>query len=951
MKTSKRKGNRTKPRGSRPHCDVSSATSWAVFLMASSGAALAQNQPPGGASASDAGPMEEVIVTGIRKSIEDSIAVKKNDDQIVEVVTAEDIGKLPDSSIAESLARLPGLAAQRTNGRAQTLSIRGLGPDFTVTTFNGREQASTNDNRTVEFDQYPSELVTQVKIYKTPDAGMAYQGIAGTTDISTVHPLAYNGRQTAATYRHEYNEQDANIPGLDRTGDRANLTYIDQFRDGTVGVALGAAYNKSPYQAQTREPWGYPEVNGNLVIGGDKDGVQSSFYERKAYLGVLEFQPNDRLHMLVDAYHSDFQELQTVQRVEFGTIWAGATLSNPGPVVNGRIQSGTFANVPFVVIENYNNDRNADVDSIGWNTQFDLNDDWSFNGDLSWSRVKREDLRLESTAGTGTNNDPSFRPQVDSISFTTDGDGISHFTPTLDYSDYNTVFLTDPGGWGGGPRRSGFVGNPEIEDEIKAIRLSAARKLGLNIMDSVTFGANYAERVKTKDNFQSILYLPGNISHAVVPEGFRTGITNSSFFGSPHGIIGYNALALYRSGFWQPVDAFLDPNPLVGTGDRQSAVTNDWEVTEKLTTAFVQVGIDTQIGDLPLRGNIGVQSVTADQSSDISFFSAPLPGETFGTVSIVTSGDKYTDVLPSLNLALELPHDMKLRFGAAITVARPRMDDLAGGAGYTVVPDGAATDNVNGQPIYWKRTGGGNPELKPWKANTFDLSLEKYFAEQAYVSLAVYYKDLKTYIFNSSILESFEGVLLPGQDSLDDPNTGYTQADANRLGVTTTKVNGSGGYIQGAELTFSMPLSIFAPALDGFGFIVSGAVNDSSIDINGVDTAVPGLSDEVINTTLYFEKAGFSARVSNRYRGDFIGEVPEFDSSLTLKNVSAESLLDAQVGYEFQQGFMRGLSVSLSGTNLTDEPFTLNNVDTTSYNLIKHQEYGAVYSVAVTYKF
>ena len=951
MKTSKRKGNRTKPIQHRRPYEISSATGCAVFLMASSGAAFAQAQPPGAQGASDGSQMEEVIVTGIRKSIEDSIAVKKNDDQIVEVVTAEDIGKLPDSSIAESLARLPGLAAQRTNGRAQTLSIRGLGPDFTVTTFNGREQASTNDNRTVEFDQYPSELVTQVKIYKTPDAGMAYQGIAGTTDISTVHPLAYNGRQTAATYRHEYNEQDANIPGLDRTGDRANLTYIDQFRDGTVGLALGAAYNKSPYQAQTREPWGYPEVGGNLVIGGDKDGVQSSFYERKAYLGVLELRPNDRLHMLVDGYHSDFEELQTVQRVEFGTIWAGATLSNPGPVVNGRIQSGTFANVPFVVIENYNNDRNADVDSIGWNTQFDLNDDWSFNGDLSWSRVKREDLRLESTAGTGTNNDPSFLPHVDSISFTTDADGISHFTPTLDYSDYNTVFLTDPGGWGGGARRSGFVGNPHIEDEIKAVRLSAERKLGSNFMDRVTFGANYAERVKSKDNFQSILYLPGNISHAAVPEGFRTGITNSSFFGSPHGVIGYNALALYRSGFWQPVDAFSDPNPAVGTGDRQSAVTNDWEVTEKLTTAFVQVGIDTQIGSLPLRGNVGVQSVTADQSSDISFFSAPLPGETFGSVSIVTSGAKYTDVLPSLNLALELPHDMKLRFGAAITVARPRMDDLAGGAGYTVVPDGGAADNVNGQPIYWKRTGGGNPELRPWKANTFDLSLEKYFAEQAYVSLAVYYKDLKTYIFNSSIIESFEGVLLPGQDSPDDPNTGYTQADANRLGVTTTKVNGSGGYIQGAELTFSMPLSIFAPALDGFGFIVSGAVNDSSIDINGVETPVPGLSEEVINTTLYFEKAGFSARVSNRYRGDFIGEVPEFDSSLTLKNVSAESLLDAQVGYEFQEGFMRGLSVSLSGTNLTDEPFTLNNVDTTSYNLIKHQEYGAVYSVAVTYKF
>jgi hypothetical protein len=127
--------------GDRVKTSKSSATTGcAVFLMASTGAAVAQTE---------SAPIEEVIVTGIRKSIEDSIAVKKNDDQIVEVVTAEDIGKLPDSSIAESLARLPGLAAQRTNGRAQTLSIRGLGPDFTVTTFNGREQASTNDNRTV----------------------------------------------------------------------------------------------------------------------------------------------------------------------------------------------------------------------------------------------------------------------------------------------------------------------------------------------------------------------------------------------------------------------------------------------------------------------------------------------------------------------------------------------------------------------------------------------------------------------------------------------------------------------------------------------------------------------------------------------------------------------------------------------------------------------------------
>src|SRR4051812_14552484 len=204
--------------------------------------------------------VEEIVVTGIRASIESAIAVKKNDSSIVEAVSAEDIGKLPDASIAEAIGRLPGLAAQRTNGRAQTLSIRGLGPDFTVTTFNGREQASTNDNRTVEFDQYPSELVQQVTIYKTPDAGMAYQGIAGTTDIATVHPLAFSDRKLAFGYKREVDSQDANIPGLPDAGDRVNATYIDQFRENTIGVALGVAYNKTPYQAQTREPWGYPEL-------------------------------------------------------------------------------------------------------------------------------------------------------------------------------------------------------------------------------------------------------------------------------------------------------------------------------------------------------------------------------------------------------------------------------------------------------------------------------------------------------------------------------------------------------------------------------------------------------------------------------------------------------------------------------------------------------------------
>jgi iron complex outermembrane recepter protein len=946
--SSSTKHSRNHPRKRRSRHEVGTAAGCAIFL-ATSGVALAQEQDQSGEE------IGEVVVTGIRKSIEDSIAAKKDNSSIVEVVSAEDIGKLPDASIAEAIARLPGIAAQRTNGRAQTLSIRGLGPDFTVTTFNGREQASTNDNRTVEFDQYPSELVTQVKIYKTPDAGMAYQGIAGTTDIATVHPLAYADRKFALGYKREMNDQEANIPGLPDAGDRVNLTYIDQFRDSTIGVAFGAAYNKTPYQAQTREPWGYPDVDGDgprteLIIGGDKDGVKSSFYERMSFMGVLEFKPNDQLSMLLDAYHSDFNEVQTIQRMEYGLMWAGATLNAEGPVENERVQSADYT-VPFVVIENYNNDRNAKVDSIGLNTNFQFNEDWNMNADVSWSNVDRDDLRLESTAGNGTPTDPNLLPQPDRVTFTTQPNGITIFSPTLNYSDYGTVFLTDPGGWGGGPRRSGFVGHPEISDEIKAIRLSASRKLDeAFFLSDVSFGVNYADRTKAKKQFQSNLWLPGNISHAAVPEQYRTGIADTAFFGSPYGMIGYDALAMYRDNFWQPINSIDDPN--ANSGDRTNNVANTWEVNEKLTTVFVKVGIDTELGSLPLRGNIGVQAIQADQASELHDTNSQIPPNTpVVPITITTEGAKYTDVLPSLNLALEMPHDMKLRFGAAITVARPRLDDLGGGSNYTVTSDQGTPTFFGGQAYFWVQNGGGNPELEPWKANTYDLSFEKYFGDnKGYVSAAVYYKDLDTYIFNQSTVVDFSDRALPTIPP-DDDETTYITANANRMGVETLKRNGNGGYVRGYELTASVPFSLFSEAMDGFGFIVSGARNKSSIIINEQQTPIPGLSTEIFNTTLYYERFGFSARVSNRYRDDFVGEVPQFDATLILNTVNSESLLDAQIGYEVQEGTLKGLNFSISGTNLTDEPFLLSNVGVDPYHLIKYEKYGAVYAVAVSYTF
>src|SRR3954470_18673653 len=151
------------------------AAGCALFVAAFASPAYAQSAD---APAAGEAPIASVVVSGIRRGIEGAISVKKDASSIVEAISAEDIGKLPDVSIAESIARLPGLAAQRVGGRAQVISVRGLSPDFSTTLLNGREQVSTGDNRSVEFDQYPSELISGVTVYKSTDAGLVGQGLS-----------------------------------------------------------------------------------------------------------------------------------------------------------------------------------------------------------------------------------------------------------------------------------------------------------------------------------------------------------------------------------------------------------------------------------------------------------------------------------------------------------------------------------------------------------------------------------------------------------------------------------------------------------------------------------------------------------------------------------------------------------------------------------------------------
>lgn len=309
-------------------------------------------------------------------------------------------------------------------------------------------------------------------------------------------------------------------------------------------------------------------------------------------------------------------------------------------------------------------------------------------------------------------------------------------------------------------------------------------------------------------------------------------------------------------------------------------------------------------------------------------------------------GKDYNDVLPAINLAFMLPSDQAVRVGIARELARARMDQLKASSeiGYdsgTGLPGGSA----------------GTPLLDPWRANAFDLSYEKYLGSGAYVSGAVFYKDLKSYIFNETDLNhdftDLLDLLPPGFFPDDDTVPAPT-------GKFTRPVNGDGGNLKGIELATSLTGDLLSDALSGFGVILSYAHTESSITINDPpgtnvaagnnlgDIPLPGLSEDVWSATLYYENAGFSARVGTRARSKYIGEVTNFANDRAFKYVKGDQITDAQIGYEFGPGRLQGLSLLFQVNNLTDEPYVAYAVTETRQQ--DFQEYGRQILLGVNYK-
>ena len=667
-------------------------------------------------SAKEIDPELEVIeVRGFSRSLIQSLNQKRFSDTVSEQLSADDLGALPDVSMADALTRLPGISAVRTGGQAAEINIRGLSGGFVFSTLNGREQVSTSGSRSIEFDQYPSELISSAAVFKSPKASLIEGGVAGTVELQTASPLDNDQQHKfTANVRGMYNDRASEVFDATEYGDRISFSYQGKFLDDTLGVALGYARLFQPSVATQFIGFAY---NGNKDVDGlanDTDGPAdnpaneyiSEGFElqhlggeetRNGYLTSIEWAPTDNFKLKGDAFLSRFDSESFARgfRVKFGgpsAVYANPVLDG-NAVIGGAINrtSNSFTRVEIVNDDNQDFDE---VDSYGINADWQVTERLNVNADVSLSRAKsnfRNGLLWALVAEDATVENPVFDTNV-SLNYQLNGLNLPDvgFNQADAFSDIDRVMVSKYG-----------IYPYENEDEVKAFRLDFKYELENNWFSSIEFGARYSDREYSNNRSVFEYGNDGAFSSTQPPLRLTDDMTTVvdwqgefSYFPSYLAIDLDKALnAWFPDGTPQPVQTWGNADGVVdldgdGEPDAQGYTTNySWtmlqsgSVYEEVVSAYLMLNIDTEIGKLPVTGNIGIRRVDTDQSATVleNVGGDPQLGAQYivddnGIVNDLYApsvlGIKYTDYLPSLNLNFKVSDATQIRFAAAKGMAQ-----------------------------------------------------------------------------------------------------------------------------------------------------------------------------------------------------------------------------------------------------------------------------------------
>jgi iron complex outermembrane receptor protein len=928
-------------------------------------------------------PLEEVTVTGFRASLSSALEDKRAYSGVVDVIKAEDIADFPDSNLAESLQRVPGVSISRVAGEGKAITVRGLNASFTRVRINGLEAQSAasgtvsdrgaNLGRGFDFNVFASELFNTLAVRKTTSAEVVEGSLGATVDLTTARPFDYPGLTFVSSLQGSYNdlseEMDPRISALvsntwadGRFGALASIAYTERnYREEEFG---SGGWNPSTADGGFCSPVGrVPQTPAtdpltgtdalNCAAGVPRPAADDTLYdlanrstvftprlprygrfehdqERIGATAALQWRATDNTLVSFDVLYSKYDVVREESWLE-GFSFARAIS------LNGKPQTAIRAVelLPVGTSNTQGTNLGLPVFDIGRGTFQGVDvradtqhDEWESDfTQLTLSASHEFNERLQLNVLLGSSKNDLAQPVQTTVMFQRPNAGMTiDLMSDRDRPTFTHDFdVTDPAQF------TFATGNSEVrmtplwqENEYRTGDASLAWTFKEDM--TLKFGARSTE-------FDYDIRALARPSNFVVPDLTTAQLTEVTRLVNDFGEGGLSGF-FPSSWLTTDYDAFVNTFDIysgagmwvLGGAELAGPRGNIRQLTETDSSLYLQQDFRFEPFGIPLRGDIGLRYVRTELEST-GFQVAVTPVQ-------VTVDHEYDNYLPALNLAAELTPGIIGRFSAARVMSRPELNFLT--------PGGAM--NLTGTP----GVNSGNPLLEPILANTYDLSAEWYFAPGALLAVGVFYKDIETYIQNQSQQLSFRETGLPLEllagTNLDPDNTAFT---------VSRPVNTPGGPLKGVELNYQQPFTFLPGWMRHFGALLNFTYVDSEITYFLAQSALTttrddllGLSKNAYNATLYWENARLSARISAAYRDKFLEALPANNPLQDVEGTDEMLTFDAAASYNVSDHF----KLTFEALNLFDE-FKRQYIDSDRDSTFVYGHTGRQLSFGVQYRF
>jgi iron complex outermembrane recepter protein len=876
--------------------------------------------------------LERVEVTGTRASLQKSLALKRGAAGVQDSISATELGRFPDNNVADSLSHITGVSISRTaGGEGQKVSIRGLGPEYTITTFNNRLLGTDSAGRYFAYDVLPADVINGADVVKSAQASLVEGAIGGLVNLRSASPFDQKGQRGLLRVEGDRNQMSS----LD--GTKLSGTYSNTFGN-EVGVLLGVVYakrdvrtdtagndggwsrNPAPNKPDLFWPWGNTwggniDPNGNGQLDLDEEGLiapgQFRFgtimekKERMALSGKVEWRPSNDLKVVIDGFKTRLDSPQVGYQLSFYPLYAPGRWSNM-KITNGVVTDFTLANAdPELALNpellNKTEYRVVDTALYGANAEWKLSPSLTVTGDLYESTSRRHSGGNDSYVVLRMNQPNTTRIQLTGAAVpdvkTTFADGRDLQTGLAQglfkASDFNTHYYSRAG--------------DNIDDKINGASANIDWKLDRFSIDQLKFGLSQTNRKKSRDminnafnagadhysgqNAINVGTLGGNvINQTISPSGFLDGVSGNF----PRSFLGFDV-----NNYAEALKAY-DGKPRPGGGVYSSTASapawnplESYRVTEKTTAAFVQAdlsgdGWNADAGVRFVKTKISSQAWDA-KLTDIIENGAFNYTAVYATPSVLQQEASYNFALPTVNFTWLFSDKLQLRLGAAKTMARPSVDKLAPSSTTASISWGDFTQ------IY-----SGNAELKPYSARQVDASLEWYYAKDSALTFAVYQKNIKNQITTQ---------YLTAQD---------IGAPGGRLFNVQRPINGDKALARGFEIGMQHLWD------NGFGVRAQYTRNKSRSWVDGQERALEGIAPATSSLGVLYEKGPWSLSATADHTDAFVTATNVLGAGFN-ESAKATTWLTAQAAYEVN----KWLRLSIEGSNLTDatQEYTLGNND------------------------